>query len=35
MNEMKSTLKTLMIAAVSALVTLAAHDYFSNEKLKL
>ena len=27
--NMKSTLKTLMVAAVSALVTLAAHDYFS------
>tara|TARA_B100001175_G_C19500270_1_gene637693 strand:+ start:242 stop:1624 length:1383 start_codon:yes stop_codon:yes gene_type:complete len=28
---MKSTLKTLMIAAISSLVTLAAHDYFSDE----
>ena len=33
--KMKSTLKTLMIAAVSALVTLAAHDYFSNEKIEV
>lgn len=32
---MKSTLKTLMIAAVSALVTLAAHDYFSKEKIEI
>ena len=32
---MKSTLKTLMIAAVSALVTLAANDYFSNEKIEV
>ena len=32
---MKSTLKTLMIAAVSALVTLAAHDYFSQEKIEI
>tara|TARA_X000000950_G_C13847632_1_gene633114 strand:- start:278 stop:1666 length:1389 start_codon:yes stop_codon:yes gene_type:complete len=33
--DMKSTLKTLMIAAVSALVTLAAHDYFSKEKIEI
>jgi Do/DeqQ family serine protease len=33
--NMKSTLKTLMIAAVSALVTLAAHDYFSKEKIEI
>lgn len=33
--KMKSTFKTLMIAAVSALVTLAAHDYFSNEKTEV
>lgn len=32
---MKSTLKTLMVAAVSALVTLAAHDYFSQEKIEI
>ena len=32
---MKSTLKTLMIAVVSALVTLAAHDYFSEEKIEI
>ena len=33
--NMKSTLKTLMVAAVSALVTLAAHDYFSKEKIEI
>ena len=33
--KMKSTLKTLMIAAVSALVTLVVHDYFSNEKIEV
>ena len=33
--NMKSTLKTLMVAAVSALVTLAAHDYFSQEKIEI
>ena len=32
---MKSTLKTLMISAVSALVTIAAHDYFSKEKIEI
>ena len=32
---MKSTLKTLLIAVVSALVTLAAHDYFSDEKVEI
>ena len=32
---MKSTLKTLMVAVVSALVTLAAHDYFSEEKIEI
>jgi len=32
---MKSTLKTLMIAVLSALVTLAAHDYFSEEKIEI
>tara|TARA_B100001059_G_scaffold40402_1_gene32571 strand:+ start:1343 stop:2731 length:1389 start_codon:yes stop_codon:yes gene_type:complete len=33
--NMKSTLKTLMIAVLSALVTLAAHDYFSEEKIEI
>ena len=32
---MKSTLKTLMVAVVSALVTLAAHDYFLEEKIEV
>ena len=32
---MKSTLKTLIVAVVSALVTLAAHDYFSQEKIEI
>ena len=32
---MKSTLKTLMVAVLSALVTLAAHDYFSKEKIQI
>ncbi len=32
---MKSTLKTLMVAVLSALVTLAAHDYFSEEKIEI
>ncbi len=32
---MKSTLKTLMISVVSALVTLATHDYFSKEKIEI
>lgn len=32
---MKSTLKTLMVAVVSALVTLAAHDYFLEEKIEI
>ena len=32
---MKSTLKTLMVAVVSALVTLAAYDYFSKEKIEI
>ena len=32
---MKSTLKTLMVAVVSALVTLATHDYFSEEKIEI
>lgn len=31
---MKSTLKTLMVTVVSALVTLAAHDYFLEEKIE-
>jgi Do/DeqQ family serine protease len=33
--NMKSTLKTLMVAVVSALVTLAAHDYFLEEKIEI
>jgi len=33
--HMKSTLKTLLIAVVSALVTLTAHNYFSNEKVEI
>jgi Do/DeqQ family serine protease len=33
--NMKSTLKTLMVAVVSALVTLAAHDYFLEEKIEV
>ena len=32
---MKSTLKTLMVAVVSALVTLAAHNYFLEEKIEI
>ena len=32
---MKSTLKTLMIAAVSTLLTLAVHNFFSVEKIKI
>lgn len=32
---MKSTLKTFLIAAISAIVTLATHDYFSNEKIEI
>lgn len=32
---MKSTLKTLMVAVVSALVSLAAHDYFLEEKIEI
>jgi Do/DeqQ family serine protease len=32
---MKSTLKTLMVTVVSALVTLAAHDYFLEEKIEI
>jgi len=32
---MKSTLKTLMVAVVSALVTLAIYDYFSKEKIEI
>ena len=32
---MKSTLKTLMVTVVSALVTLAAHDYFLEEKIEV
>ncbi len=32
---MKSTLKTLMIAAISTLVTLVAHDYFSNKNIEI
>ena len=32
---MKSTLKTLAIAVISALTTLAAYDYFSNEKIEI
>jgi Do/DeqQ family serine protease len=33
--NMKSTLKTLIVAVVSALVTLAAHDYFLEEKIEI
>ncbi len=32
---MKSTLKTLMVGVVSALVTLAAHNYFLEEKIEI
>ena len=32
---MKSTLKTLLIAVISALTTLVAFDYFSNEKIEI
>ena len=32
---MKSTLKTLIVAVVSALITLAAHDYFLEEKIEI
>ena len=32
---MKSTLKTLMIAAVSSIITIAAHHYFSNENIEI
>ena len=32
---MKSTLKTLAIAVISALTTLVAYDYFSNEKIEI
>ena len=32
---MKSTLKTFTIAAVSAIITIAAHHYFSNENTKI
>ena len=32
---MKSTLKTLMVTVVIALVTLAAHDYFLEEKIEI
>jgi Do/DeqQ family serine protease len=33
--NMKSTLKTLMVGVVSALVTLAAHNYFLEEKIEI
>ena len=32
---MKSTLKTLMIAVLSALITLELYDYFSKEKIEI
>ena len=32
---MKSTLKTLAIGVISALTTLVANDYFSNEKIEI
>ena len=32
---MKSTLKTLIIAVLSAFITLALHDYFSKEKIEI
>ena len=32
---MKSTLKTLSIGVISALTTLVAYDYFSNEKIEI
>ena len=32
---MKSTLKNIIIALLSAVVTISVHDYFSNDKVKI
>jgi hypothetical protein len=33
--KMKSTFKTVVVAALTAIVTMAAYDYFFNEKIEI